>query len=163
MKHSQANFSQTHSTLTQVRSKTKESKLTLHAVVVFWLKQTKQRNTKSALPQYHHKRELHLENLNFTVFGQSILTVGVVTSLNVSKCPCVCPITETLTHGMKLCMHCQLRGLMLLTSAQTISRRPLPISSLPFAPSWGCPICGGRSHPNGTYSAITSGIVAPIT
>ena len=45
---------------------TKESKLTLHAVVVFWLKQTKQRNTKSALPQYHHKRELHLENLNFT-------------------------------------------------------------------------------------------------
>ena len=35
-------------------------------MVVFWLKQTKQRNTKSALPQYHHKRELHLENLNFT-------------------------------------------------------------------------------------------------
>ena len=44
----------------------------------------------------------------------------------------------------------------------TISRRPLPISSLPFAPSWGCLICGERSHPHGTYSAITSGIVAPI-
>ena len=82
---------------------------------------------------------------------------------NVSKCPCVCPMTETSTHGMKLCMHCQLRGLMLLTSAPTISRRPLPISSRPFAPSWGCLICEGRSHPNGTYSAITSGIVAPIT
>ena len=53
-------------TLTEVRSKTKESKLTPYAVVVFWLKQTKQRNTKSALRQYHHKRELHLGNLNFT-------------------------------------------------------------------------------------------------
>ena len=47
-----------------MRSRTKECKLTLHAVVVFWLKQTKQRNTEKALPQYHHKREL--ENLNFT-------------------------------------------------------------------------------------------------
>ena len=39
-------LSQNYSTLTQVRSRTKESKLTLHAVVVFWLKQTKQRNTE---------------------------------------------------------------------------------------------------------------------
>ena len=45
------------------RSKTKESKLTPHAVVVFWLKQTKQRNTKSAFPQHHHKRDPHLKNL----------------------------------------------------------------------------------------------------
>ena len=72
---------------------------------------------------------------------------GVVTSLNVSKCPCVCPMTETLTRGMMRCMHCQLRGRMLLTSAPTISRRPLPISSLPFAPSWGCFICGGNLTP----------------
>jgi len=44
--------------------------MTLHAVVVFWLKQTKQGNTELALPQNHHKRELHLENLNFTLFAQ---------------------------------------------------------------------------------------------
>ena len=39
----------------------------------------------------------------------------------------------------------------------------LPISSLPFAPSWRCLTCGGRSHPNGTYSTITSRILAPAT
>ena len=43
------------------------------------------------------------------------------------------------------------------------SRRVLPISFLPFAPSWVCLTCGGRYHPNGTYSAITSGILAPVT
>ena len=67
-----------------MRSRTKESKLTLHAVVVFWLKQTKQRNTELALPQYHHKRELHLENLNFTCIlyqlGQVDASLGVRTA-----------------------------------------------------------------------------------
>ena len=43
-------LSQNYSTLTQVRSRTKESKLTLHAVVVFWLKQTKQRKHRVGTP-----------------------------------------------------------------------------------------------------------------
>ena len=42
-----------------MRSRTKAFKLTLHAVVVFWLKQTKQRNTELVLSQYHHKKELY--------------------------------------------------------------------------------------------------------
>ena len=66
-------------------------------------------------------------------------------------------ITETLTPGMKLCIHCQLHGLMLLTLAPTTSREPLPISSIDFAPSWGCLICGGIFRPNGTYFAINRG------
>ena len=79
-----------NSAKTQVRSRTKESKLTLHAVVVFWLKQTKQRNTKSALPQYHHKRELHLENLNFTpllVVRLNFLRFKLLTMANLSSKP----------------------------------------------------------------------------
>ena len=43
-------LSQNYSTLTQVRSRTKEFKLTLHAVVVFWLKQTKQRKHRVGTP-----------------------------------------------------------------------------------------------------------------
>ena len=43
-------LSQNYSTLTQVRSRTKESKLTLHAVVVFGLKQTKQRKHRVGTP-----------------------------------------------------------------------------------------------------------------
>ena len=43
-------LSQNYSTLTQVRSRTRESKLTLHAVVVFWLKQTKQRKHRVGTP-----------------------------------------------------------------------------------------------------------------
>ena len=43
-------LSQNYSTLTQVRSRIKESKLTLHAVVVFWLKQTKQRKHRVGTP-----------------------------------------------------------------------------------------------------------------
>ena len=61
-------LSQNYSTLTQVRSRTKESKLTLHAVVVFWLKQTKQRKHRVDTPSIpSRERELHLENLNFTI------------------------------------------------------------------------------------------------
>ena len=75
----------------------------------------------------------------------------MVTNPNACRCLCVCPITETLTPGMKLCIHCQLHGLMLLTLAPTTSREPLPISSIDFAPSWGCLICGGIFRPNGTY------------
>ena len=43
-------LSQNYSTLTQVRSRTKESKLTLHAVVVFWIKQTKQGKHRVGTP-----------------------------------------------------------------------------------------------------------------
>ena len=88
---------------------------------------------------------------------------GVVISQNVSKSPCVCPIKEILIHGMRRCIHCQLHGLMSLISTPTISRRLPPTSFLPFAPRWVCLTCGERYHPNGTYSAITSGILAPVT
>ena len=67
-------LSQNYSTLTQVRSRTKESKLTLHAVVVFWLKQTKQRKHRVGTLSIPSQERTTPREPKFHTFSQTIST-----------------------------------------------------------------------------------------